>query len=213
MRIITHRDFVPADDRLEHRQSTYYHIPSDGTGDVLIMSTLYGDKNRFAIEWNLASNHGGGWLFGNICFWIGGELVGDYSTCESLSELIPELKYPVGDCGNRRSQRFCQMPADDAFKLIYRAFFDMDFVTPEELELESWARFDVSLGTDSFDDWKLYLFDCASYSRLLIGRRSDAGFFEFLREQQLEVGEYDAAIRALQIELMALWDREDGRLD
>jgi hypothetical protein len=174
------------------------------------MSTLYGKRDRFGIEWQLSEEYGGAWLYGHICFWVGGEVVGDYATPTSLSNLIPILSYPIGDCGNRKSKRFCNMGAEEAFQLMYRAFFDDDFTNPEYVEEEQWARFDISLVTEEFKNWKLYLFDCDAHSRLLVGARLDSGLFGFSKELILELGEYDSIIRELGSNLTELWEREGG---
>lgn len=172
------------------------------------MSVLYGTKERFAIEWELNADYGGDWLFGKFCFWIGGTMVGDYDVGESFSVVIGQLTYPVGDCGKRQSERFCGMSGAEAFSLIYRSFYDDDFPTPPELELESWARFDVTIDMDVFDGWKLYLFDCPTLSRLLVGRRQNEGGYKLAFEQQLEVGEFDGVICRFRDELNAIWEHE-----
>ena len=165
---------------------------------------IHGDKTRFAIQWELNSDHAGHWLLGKVCFWIGGMMVGDYDSGATLSDVLVGLKYPVGDCGNRRSERFCKMEPGDAFATIYAGLREYEEPLSSIVDDESWARFDVAIGVDVFDRWQLYIFDFDGYSRLLVGRYCrDSEKCVFQMEQRLRVGEYDQIITEFQQELDA----------
>jgi immunity protein 42 of polymorphic toxin system len=165
---------------------------------------IHGDKTRFAIQWELNSDHAGHWLLGKVCFWIGGMMVGDYDSGATLSDVLVELKYPVGDCGNRRSERFCKMEPGDAFATIHAGLHEYEEPLSSIVDDESWARFDVLIPVDVLVRWELYLFDCDVASRLLVGHYAPGSEkCVFQMEQRLRVGEYDQIITEFQSELDA----------
>lgn len=166
---------------------------------------LFGNRERFAVEWKLDDDPGGHWLFGKICFWVGNSAVGDLDLGTSLSDVFLNLVHPVGDCGHRLGERFCALKAEDAFGLLHRGLFDSKESLSALVEEETWARFDVSLDVDVFDGWRMYLIDCPTESRLLVGKwHPSSTECTFTKEQKLAVGEFDEIIRALQKDLFAL---------
>lgn len=169
---------------------------------------ILGVRERFAVQWELDRDPGGGILLGRVCFWVANTRIGDYELGTSLSDVLVNLQYPVGDCGNRYSQRFCCVEATNVFHLVQSGLFDSDPSLSHLVEDESWARFDISIPVDVFDGYRIYLFDCLDNSRLLVGNRPPhLDHYVFLLEQQLVRGEFDEVIRsfqkALEIEFQA----------
>lgn len=163
-----------------------------------------GNRNRFAIQWDLDLQNCGRLLFGRTCYWVNGTMIGDFELGASLSDVLVSLSYPVGDSGDRDSDRFCPMTGEDAFALVHRGIFESDEAIAREVDHERWARFNISLPVDVFDGYRMYLFDCHSESRLLVGiRKPDRQQYEFLFEQRLSRGEFDEVIRSFQAELAA----------
>jgi hypothetical protein len=171
---------------------------------------IYGSKDRFAVQWELHDDRPTYLLPGKICFWIGGEMVGDYGLGTWLSDVVFCLRYPTGDCGNRNGSRFCALSSEAAFALIQTALVDGNSRC-QIAEEEMWARFNVSVGVDVFDAYRMYLFDCENCSRLLVGHYSKSANRYVVREQRLDVGEYDAVIRQLQDELIRALDEVPPR--
>jgi hypothetical protein len=163
---------------------------------------MLGIKDRFAVQWELDLDPCGSLLLGKVCFWVGDVKIGDYDLGTSLSDVLVNLQHPVGDSGNRHSQRFCCMASSEAFCLIQEGLFESSLSLSGLSEDERWARFDVSLPVDVFDGYRMYLFDCSENSRLLIGHRPpNRERYEFVQEQRLEKGEFDVVIRSFQEEL------------
>ena len=170
---------------------------------------IHGDVTRFGIQWELETDPAGHYLLGKMCFWVANNRVGNYELGTALSDVLMSLTYLVGDCGNRRGARFCRLSSEDAFTLLHRGLFDSDPSLSDMVEDESWGRFSVSLPVDVFDDWRLYLLDCESCSRLLVGHRSPkSDEFVFLMEESLAVGVFDRTIIEFQKELKATWAKE-----
>jgi|GEM_PF-2960836 len=156
---------------------------------------LHGDKARFAVEWRLGSGHVYPFMYGNVCYWNCGEMVGDYDLGATLSDVLIALKYPIGDCGKRSSERFYAMTGHDAYSMLRAGLVVGDPNLGEFVEAESWARFDISLPVDVFDHWRMYLIDCKNRSRLLVGHLSaQHRDYVFAFECILSLGEFDNVI-------------------
>lgn len=120
----------------------------------------FGERNTFAIHLELNSDPGGAWLFGRICYWIGGEQVGDYEQGTSLRDVFFNLKWIVHDCGNRRGDRLCHRRPEELFELLDQSLYGVEELPPTLWLPESPARFDIRPPVDIFDGWKLYLVEC-----------------------------------------------------
>ena len=161
-----------------------------------------GNRKRFAIQWDIDLDTCGPLLYGRVCFWVTDNMIGNYDACNSLLEVLGNLTYLVGDCGDRDSSRFCSMTAHDAFSLVQRGLFESDDTVSSIVESERWARFDVSLPVNGLSSYRMYLFDCQSESRLLIGaNQPNQDGFDLVLEQRLRKGEFDDIISSFQAEL------------
>ncbi len=169
---------------------------------------IIGKKSRFAIEWEFAADPVGMFLQGRVCFWVGGVRVGNYELDTTLSDVLINLAHLVGDCGKRQSHRLRHLSPADAFSTLQRGLFDSDPLLSLVVEEEQWARFDISIPVDVFDDWRMYLIDCGSQSRLLVShKRGDSHTFVLLLEQLLSPGEFDRVITEFQSNLEATWEQ------
>lgn len=178
-------------------------------GGVVEVSTIMflGNKNRFAIQWEVSPDPSWPYLYGKACFWVGGLQIGNYEMGATLGDFLSCLKYPVGDCGNRHSKRLCNMKGKEVFDVLNGGLFDGTEHLTSLAEAESWARFNVSISIDVFDNWRFYLLDCESYSRLLVGRFSSLDdTYNFSAEQILSTGEYDEIIIEYQRLLEDAWE-------
>jgi len=169
--------------------------------------TIHGDASRFAVQWELNDDPAGHYLLGKMCFWVGNKRVGNYELGTALSDVLVNLTYLVGDCGNRRADQHCHLTSEDTFSLLQRGLFDPEPSLSHVVEEGSWARFNISLPVDIFDGWRLYLIDCELRSRLLVGHWSEeSDEFVFLMEGSLPIGEFDRVIIEFQRELEATWE-------
>jgi hypothetical protein len=53
---------------------------------------MIGEPARFAIEYAVDDRHRGAWLFGKVCFRIGGERVGDFGRGTSLRDFLFQIE-------------------------------------------------------------------------------------------------------------------------
>lgn len=165
-----------------------------------------GNRNTFGIEWHLCDEPMDRWLSGHACFWLGGERIGEFDEPIYMTDLLLSLKYPVGDCGNRRSERFCNLDAREVFRQLYMGLFESEESLVDEMQAESWARFAIHIPVSTFDPWRMYLIDCERDSRFIVGYHvRDHRYAEFRKEQLLEVGAFDRVVREFQEHLEAIW--------
>ena len=128
----------------------------------------FGDKDRFAITIDLNENHGGAWLFGRICYWIAGNIVGNYEEGTSLRDALFQMRYVYGDCGQRTCPALMQLPNEKAFELISGALRRGSSEIYEYLSDDFMpARFDVCIHIDVFDDWEIYLIEDGANAKIL----------------------------------------------
>ncbi|AXV78996.1 hypothetical protein CJO76_18585 (plasmid) [Ralstonia solanacearum] len=166
---------------------------------------LFGKKERFAVEFELDNDHGGAWLFGRFCYWIGGERVGDYDAGASLRDVLFQLKHIVGDGGKRFFPRLAALPAAQSFKLIFDAlretnneifhYASRDFMP---------ACLDVCIPVDIFNSWNVFLAEGIEEAKLIY--RADGAMDT--RLTTLSVGEFDVVIKAAYAELEGILAKE-----
>lgn len=157
----------------------------------------FGDKARFAIEFELDDNHGGSWLFGRFCYWIGGEMVGDYCSGVSLRDVLFQMKYVVGDGGQRTCPKLAVLPPSKIVDLITMSLSELSneishFVDNEFLP----AKLDVRIPVDIFNSWNIFLVDGDGDSLLMYSRdeHSDVNVVHLLHGEfdTIAVAAYDA---------------------
>ena len=164
----------------------------------------YGNKTSFAVEFDLDKNHGGEWLYGRICFWIGGSQVGNFELGTSLRDVLFEMKYLVSDCGSRDGSTLCSLSQSDAFFAIDSLLYG-DGRNARSGMPETPARFDITIPVDVFDEWKVYLFECEESARIVFKKNSETQ----VRSHLLMRGEFDRVINETYRNLDQLYDKEE----
>jgi hypothetical protein len=138
---------------------------------------IIGNTKEFAIQYELDDDPGGDWLFGKMCYWIGGAEVGDYALGTSLRDVLLHSRWIMHDCGKHHVSLFVE---DDIEKLFYtvdshlyggnQPVMLVDYLT----DVDQLARFDVTVPVDVFASWKVFLFDFHEFS-LLVFRNENNG--------------------------------------
>ena len=149
----------------------------------------FGDKGRFAIEVELDENCGGSWLFGRICYWVGGSVVGDYDAGTSLRDVLFQMKYIVGDRGRRKCPLLMQLPEMKVVDMISAALSETSdelckFLGPNSMP----ASLDVRIPVDVFDSWRIFLIENAGAAKLIC---FDVGSSS-LKSVLMSEGEFDS---------------------
>jgi hypothetical protein len=170
---------------------------------------MIGDAARFGVEYDLDDNYEGVWLFGKICFRIGGERVGNFELGTSLRDFLFQIEQGRRDHGRRRSKRFESMPAGDVVELIEGAVFGAGGDVNDRLAVEEqWARHRITPEVDVFDHWRIYLVESDVNGRLLYGRTEPGAD---VHEILLSAGECDDVLDQACQEIGALYEAENSR--
>lgn len=167
-----------------------------------------GDKDSFAIEFELDQQYGGPWLFGKFCYWISGIKVGDYELGTSLRDLLFQMRWAVKDCGNRSGGILCDVTPEKAFLILDSLLYESEdsASTSEFPALDTPARFEISIPVDVFDQWKVYLIECDRIARILV-RNSNEGV---IKSATLPKGAFDLVTKEVFDRLNRLHDQEGG---
>lgn len=150
---------------------------------------LYGDKTRFAIQFQLNEHSGGAWMFGRFCYWIRGERVGDFDEGTSLRDVLFSMRDIIADGGKRTAPSLARCDEKQIFRLIQESLSergdDLARLIPAELMP---ACFDVCPHIDIFNAWHMYLVDAQDTSKIVYSR-DDGGHVKMV---ELAPGEFDA---------------------
>lgn len=163
---------------------------------------VFGDKARFAVEFSVNQDHGGVWLFGRMCFWLFGSMVGDFELGTSLRDALFQIEHVLRDRGRRNSPSLMQLPAATVARMLNEGLFLGTNPASEEAALrEEWARHNVTPSLDVFSGWKIFLIESTASARLIAQRHEQPA-----TEYSLGVGEFDQVLAATQTALNELYE-------
>ena len=169
---------------------------------------IIGDQSRFAIEFQLNKEYGGVWLFGKICFWIEGRRVGDFDLGTSLRDVFFQMRSIVQDNGNRNHEGLFALSKNELYNQLNAAVYGSEINESYQLDLEeTWARFDVKIPVDIFDQWKIFLVEDTSLesARLVVAKLDVNEVFEtFLDQSEVDkvlLNAYDELNKLYEFEL------------
>jgi hypothetical protein len=150
---------------------------------------VFGDKNRFAVEFSLHDDHEKEWLLGYFCYWVNNHIIGDYSTLVSLRDMLFQSTYIMGDCGTRFCQNLILLPRDQIFNLISSALFGesreiLQYLPPDFM----FSKFNVT--SFAHFDWKIFLVEGNDEALILCGKTSNIELKDLIAAK-LMLGEFD----------------------
>jgi hypothetical protein len=168
---------------------------------------LVGEPSRFAVEYDLNTDHGSEWMFGRFCYWCGGRLVGDYELGTSLRDVLFQLDQFARDRRRRASRRFSTMPAIAVFRLIDGALFGRaDLNNARAAEEEQWARHSIFPSVDVFDSWKGFLVEDEQTARLIFAHNP----YLDVTELRLKAGEVDTVLDGVRNALTEIYEQNSN---
>ncbi len=127
---------------------------------------IIGKKNLFAIQYSIEQTKKP-YIWGHICYWINGMMVGDITHTTILSDVFVFLPRIVHDNGNRFHELFYKMNKDKVFYFLSGQAF-VDNSKYEELAIaETWARFSIEIGLDVFSGTIVKLIENESEGRII----------------------------------------------
>lgn len=164
-----------------------------------------GDRNAFAVEYELSTDHGGVWMFGKFGYWCGGMEVGDFDAGTSLRDVLFQLEEMRRDVGQRRNDRLLGMAPDQMARLLNAGLFGSRDLAPVELAgEEQWARHNIAPEVDIFDCWRVFLVEGLTTGRLVFGRFP----FEKILSVEVRTGEVDRVLEAARLSLQLTYEIE-----
>ncbi|WP_158601934.1 immunity 42 family protein [Pararobbsia silviterrae] len=167
-----------------------------------------GDKNRFAVTLKLDKNYGDIWLFGRICYWIGGDIVGDYNLGTSLRDVLIQSSYIRNDSGKRFCPSLANLEKDKIFSLTSNSLLENSTDISQYTQGDPLsACFDVRIPVDVFDSWKIFLVEDISEARMLYKHIDSPN----IREFKLTPNEFDNVFCEAYIHLEKLYDIENEK--
>lgn len=167
---------------------------------------IIGHRETFAVEVELNREYGGPWLFGKLCYWVCGAMVGDYNLDTSLRDVLLGMRWIVRDCGNRDGGSLCDVSPENAFSTINNSLYATDRVAdPVPFQVpDTPARFDVTIQVDVFNQWKIFLIECDGVDRMLFRNIGDGD----LRQATIPKGVFDEVLKQVFDYLSSLHSRE-----
>ncbi len=137
-----------------------------------------GSRERFGVSLELSADHGGPWLFGRLCYWIGGAQVGRYDESTSLRDVLISMEDIPLSPGRRIDKELFENPKDIAYYRIDTAIYGFAAAVVNPIEIAKYVlkpidkpeRFVVGPEVDVFDDFKIFLVEWQDQSRFLYKR-------------------------------------------
>lgn len=168
------------------------------------MTTTIGDRERFAIEFDadadsFADQEEAEWMFGNIRWWCGGKIVGNYEQYTSLRDVSIDARNVLERRRSRPTDELMAESKEAVVRIVSEAIFIDHGQTDEELERDE-ARFRhliVDPGVSAFDPWVVFLIANDSVARLIWRQHEDSTVYE----QYLKPGEFESVLEEFLQEL------------
>jgi len=115
------------------------------------------------------------------------------------------MKWIVGDRGIRHGHLLCDLPGEEAFRLLDGALHGPDEVIASALLPETPARFDIRPPVDIFDGWKIYLMECEGSDHFLYSSVATEAKVEIFKAPK---GVFDTVIKNTHDYLEHLYELE-----
>ncbi|WP_020621246.1 Imm42 family immunity protein [Paenibacillus daejeonensis] len=161
---------------------------------------IIGNPSTFAVEYELEPNYEGVCLLGKFCYWVQGEQIGEYALGTSLRDVLFQIETFVRDNGNRFGQSIIHLNTQDFFNKLNDALYG----TSDNLQAteEQWARFNVCPSIDVFSNWKIFLVQESTHSRLILKNISQ----QRVSEVRLQFNEFENVIREVYEKINNLYE-------
>lgn len=162
--------------------------------------SVIGNPSKFAVEYELNAEHGDDWMYGKLCYWIGGERVGDYDTGTSLRDALFEIEQILKDSGSRNNHLLYKLTPDIAFYKIDACILGGS--VPEDSIEEQWANHNITPALDIFNEWKCFIFSDEIQSKVLFSRSP----FVEVKELQLDCNFVDYSLKMVANSLSLVYE-------
>lgn len=169
---------------------------------------IIGYKAEFAIEYELALDYGGVWMFGRFCYWIKDHQIGDYESGTSLRDVMLQLHRIIRDNGKRMHEELFHLNQLELYSRLNDVLYGYKDSAYEEIGLEEkWARFDIVPRVDIFDESKVFLVENKNQARVIFREGISQGA-RGIHEAYTDGGAFDRIISETYKQLDKVYDLE-----
>jgi hypothetical protein len=152
-------------------------------------ASIQGNPALFATQYELNREYGGSWLYGKFCYWIGGVQVCDYELGVSLRDILIILSEVTRDIGKRTDPKLFNLSAEELYRCLHSSLYEPQSEFEKTGLEECWARFQIGLGIDICDNWKVYLVESDTKARIIYSYLDGS-----IVETKLPLGFFDEVI-------------------
>jgi hypothetical protein len=131
-------------------------------------------KDRFAIESEITGEYPEhvSWVFGLVCFWMGGERIGNFTQALMLSVPVSGLDYLLDHRGKLDASELCNIPKEQVFHLIRTSLYNVNGEDKDMRELvrleNMYRRYVLCPGLcEAFDGDTVIVLECEDNVRIV----------------------------------------------
>lgn len=142
----------------------------------------FGNTHEFACRINLDDNMFGEWMMGRVCFWLFGEMIGDYASSVSLRDTMLAMGQVVEEKGRRHHDYFFHASASEFYDRVHCSMFG-DSPNPDDVRLmydEEWGRFLIDIPISAYSSEIIYLIEGEEKDRVILIEANQAECKDFL---------------------------------
>ena len=134
------------------------------------IDVVFGETNEFACQIKLDDNMHGEWLVGKVCFWVSGEMIGDYEYSISLRDTMFAMRQVVEEQGRRQHDYFLGTSTSEFYNRVYNCMFgnlpDCDDI--QQMQEEEWGRLLVDIPISAISNPIIYFIEGEINDRIII---------------------------------------------
>jgi len=130
---------------------------------------LIGDPATFATSVKISVGPKDKWLFGQFCYVINGELVGNFEEITSLADVLSAVTPIVKDNGKRENCELFHLDMETIYRRVSLCVYD-DHSDHDGLLGEMPARLDITPRVSIFRHCRILLVDCGLSANIIFTR-------------------------------------------
>jgi len=133
---------------------------------------IIGNKETFAVQFELDDDCSGKWMLGKFCFYINNQMIGDYNMGATLSVVLNDFHYIKNDIIKQESSKLFNLNDRQILGLIVRYCYD-DFAIDSYLSENADPNcFRISIGDECMDAFFLYVVNNGQEAKIIYGKDS-----------------------------------------
>lgn len=123
-------------------------------------------------------------LYGHICYWVDGEMIGNWDQLASLNDANWDLSKIVCENGRRQDFTLFSEAADVAFNKIDKLIYGVNDEDGDG-QLEDPTRFEILPNIPTFNSWKMFSICFNKVARVIY--KSDINKLKSLELTEMEI--------------------------